>query len=423
MEGLDSISVKVLAPYVHKPLTYIVNLSIRQSIFASRWKIAKLIPVHKGKKLPTNLPSSFRPVSLLPTVSKLVERVVAKQIMSYMIRSKQLNISQHAYRSNHGTSSAICQLLENLYEATDSNQIATILAVDQSAAFDTVKHEYLIKKLGKYNCGENTLKWITSYLSFRSQYVHIGGKSSMMKPVHSGVPQGSIIGPLLYIIYTNELCDVMRVRYNCQHLPDNQDFLFGHSCNTCGAITGYADDTTLISKSNSRGLNQTKLKEGLDSLEKFITTNCLAINRSKTTIAEVMVGQKRVKTAGSPPTLEELDKDGKVKVIKCIKEVRLLGTTIQDNLSWGAHLESGSDALLPQVRKSIGILKHIGKIMPTRSKKLVAEGIILSRLIYMIAIWGGTTIRNTEKAQALVNNVARFITGKGKKTSTLNLMK
>ena len=98
--------------------------------------------------------------------------------MSFMIKSKQLNISQHAYRANHSTSSAICQLLESLYEATDTNKIATVLAIDQSAAFDTVKHEILIEKMKKYNCGVNTMKWITSYLSYRSQYVYIGGKSS-----------------------------------------------------------------------------------------------------------------------------------------------------------------------------------------------------------------------------------------------------
>ena len=311
IEGLDSISLKVIAPYVYKPLTYLVNLSIRKCVFASKWKIAKLVPVHKGKKLPHNLPSSYRPVSLLPTVSKLVERLVTKQVMNFMIKSKQMNISQHAYRANHSTSSAICQLLESLYEATDSNNIATILAIDQSAAFDTVKHELLIKKLKKYNCGENTLRWITSYLSYRSQYVYIGGKSSSMKPVHSGVPQGSIIGPLLYIIYTNEICDVMRIKQNCQHLPDNLEYLFGHSCNECGMITSYADDTTLINRSNSRTQNQRKLIEGLDSLETFCNNNSLTINRSKTTISEVMVGQKRVRTSGNPPTLTEVDRKWK----------------------------------------------------------------------------------------------------------------
>ena len=112
-----------------------------------------------------------------------------------------------------------------------------------------------------------------------------------------------------------------------------------------------------------------------------------------------------------------------MKVIRSKDEVRLLGTTVQDNLSWGAHLETGADALFPQLRKSIGILKHIGKNMPMKSKKLVADGIIMSRMRYMISMWGGTTLRNTEKAQTLVNTIARFITGSNRRTSTINLMK
>ena len=117
-----------------------------------------------------------------------------------------------------------------------------------------------------------------------------------------------------------------------------------------------------------------------------------------------------------------MDKDGNVKLINCKQEVRLLGTTIENNLSWGAHLETGGDALLPQIRKTIGILKHLGKNMPRTSKKLIADGIIMSRLRYMIAMWGGTSLRNSNRAQTLVNTVARFITGRNRRTSTRKLM-
>ena len=422
VEGLDSISLKLLAPFIFKPLTFIANLSIQKSQYPMKWKTAKIVPIHKGKNKPKNLTSSYRPISLLPTISKLIERLVQKQLMKFMTNSKQININQHAYRSSHSTTSAICQLADELYTATDNNLMSTLLAVDQSSAFDTVDHCILLKKLEKYNCSQKTVEWLKNYLNFRTQFVSIGGKSSVMKPVTRGVPQGSILGPLLYVIYTNELSECMRQSSNCQHVNNDQEYLFGTNCSTCGVIISYADDSTLTFSSNSRPNNQIKLKEGLDNLENFLTSNKLAINRSKTTISEVMIGQKRARTPGNPPTLSERDADRTMKIIECQQEVRLLGATLTDNITWTAHIETGEEALLPAIRKTLGILKHIGRAIPTKSKKILAEGLIVSRLRYLISIWGGTSERNLSRTQALLNNTARLITNKGRRTSTIELM-
>ena len=422
IEGLDSITLKVLAPLIYKPLTHICNLSIRKSLFISKWKIAKIVPIYKGKNKPRNQLGSYRPVSLLPVVAKIVERLIQKQLMQHMIKSKQMNTNQHAYRANHSTTSAICQLADNIYQATDSNMIATLLAVDQSAAFDTVDHSILLRKLRLYNCSLETVAWFRSYLSFRSQFVLIGGKRSNMKTVSSGVPQGSIVGPLLYSIYTNEMSDTIREKNNCQHVTQDQEHLFSTNCSICGSIVNYADDTTLIMIGNSRESNQNKLRENLNHLNEFLENNKLAINRTKTTIAEIMVGQKRVKLKDQPPTLTERETDGTMKIIKCQTEVRLLGASISDNLLWDAHIETGQDALLPAVRKSLGILRHIGKNIPQKSKKLLTEGLVVSKIRYLIALWGGTSIKNISKAQVLLNDAARFITGKNRRTNTTELM-
>ena len=333
-----------------------------------------------------------------------------------------MNTSQHAYQENLSTSTAICQLSENLFEATDSNQIAVLLAVDQSAAFDTVAHKILIAKLARYNCSKQSLDWFSDYLSNRSQFVSIGGKSSRIKSLVSGVPQGSIIGPILYIIYTNEMSDIMRIKYDCQHLQQDQEFLFGSNCQTCGNITSYADDATLTSISNSRITNQDKLKDGLNEIDKYLSNNKLAINRTKTMISEVMIGQKRARTGGTPPTLEEIEPDGSTKIIKCKSEIKLLGITLQDNITWGAHLETGEEAILPELRRTMGIFRHIGGSIPWRTKKMLIEGKIISRLRYLTAIWGGTTERYLDKTQALLNCAARFISKKDKRTGTQELM-
>ena len=222
MDGLDSISLKVLAPLIYRPLNHIIHLSMRSGIFAAKWKIANIVPVYKGKDKPRKNPTSYRPISLLPVISKITEIIISKQLMKYMTESLQLNTNQHAYRSNHNTTSAICKLADSLYESTDDNMISIILAVDQSAAFNTVDHKILLQKLSKYNCSEQTISWFRSYLQYRTQTVYIRNKLSNMKSIECGVPQGSILGPLLYIIYTNKFSDIMTTENNCNHESQDQ---------------------------------------------------------------------------------------------------------------------------------------------------------------------------------------------------------
>ena len=422
MDGLDAVFLKAVATTVYRPITKLVNMSIRQKIFASRWKIAKILPIHKGKGKPIDSPSSYRPISLLPVISKIVERTIQKQMTNFMITSKQMSTNQHAYRINHSTTSALAQLTDQLYEATDQNLISCLLAVDQSSAFDCVSHQTLLKKLLKYNFDTDTVKWFNSYLSHRTQCVQIGSKLSHMKPVQNGVPQGSVLGPMLYSIYINELPAIMKNKYDCQHTAHNSEYLFGKNCPQCGNIICFADDSTLIFSSNSRILNQMKLVEGLDIIGNFLTANQLSINRTKTTISEIMIGQKRARTPGHPPTLSEFESDGTEKIIKAQSETRLLGANIQDNMSWKAHLDTGEEAMLPEARKKLGILKHLGKQAPKHSRKILADGLVLSKIRYLTPLWGGTSEKNLNAVQTLINNTARFVTGWGRRTSTMDLM-
>ena len=299
LDTIDSTSLKALATYTYKPITYLVNLSIKNNEFAARWKLAKVIPIHKGKDKPTDHPSSFRPISLLSATSKIVERIIHKQLLKYMMETKQLNMNQHSYKPNHSTTSALCQLMDTLYSATDQNLISVLLSVDQSGAFDNVSHQILLKKLTMYNCSNESLKWFRNYLNFRSQCVSIGSKLSKITLVNNGVPQGSILGPLLYIIYTNEMPNILKERENCQHNNTDPEYLFGMNCLTCGMLVCYADDATMVSASNSRTVNQNKLETSLNYIDSFLTSNKLSINRTKTTIAEIMIGQKRAKTPGA----------------------------------------------------------------------------------------------------------------------------
>ena len=209
-DQIDSWSLKLIANHIHTPLRHIINLSIRNKTFASKLKIAKVIPLFKGGKLPKTSPSSFRPISLLPITYKLVERVIQTQLTEFMEKSEKINFNSHAYRKFHSTTTAMLQMSDLIFTATDQNQITVLTTIDESSAFDCVKHDNLVRKLRLYNCSEEVCEWMYNYLSYRTQYVTVGTHSSVMTAVITGVPQGSVLGPLLYSIYTNELSEVIK---------------------------------------------------------------------------------------------------------------------------------------------------------------------------------------------------------------------
>ena len=165
--------------------------------------------------------------------------------------------------------------------------------------------------------------------------------------VDCGVPRGSILGPLLYIICTNQMPYLLKDAHNCQHLEneDDQQYLFGNNCPTCDTIICYTDNATVLLSDKLRTNNQVKLEEGLDLVETFLTSNKLSINRTKMTIAEIIIGQKRARIGGSLPELTEFETDGTTKLIRAEKSCKLLGARIQDNMTWAGEI------ILKQVRK------------------------------------------------------------------------
>ena len=209
-DKIDSKSVKMAAGGIYKQITRLVNMSIRSKKFPNKWKIGKVLPLLKSKEMDPKDPKSYRPITLLATVSKITEKIVQTQIQKHMEKSKMFNTNNHAYRALHSTTTAMMELADMIQENSDNQKISTIIALDQSAAFDCVVHSVLLDKMKIYNFEPDMIEWMRNYLGHRTNYVSIGNKKSAMTMVGQGVPQGSVLGPVLYCIYVNELSEVVR---------------------------------------------------------------------------------------------------------------------------------------------------------------------------------------------------------------------
>ena len=389
LDEIDSVALKPVAEEISGPLLHLINTSLISKRFAQKWKVAKVTPRLKSSELNKLEVSSYRPVAILSTVSKLVERNAQQQLLSYLEETKQMNNSNHAYRSALSTTTTLAEILDEIFQGAEERKKTSILLVDQSSAFDTVEHRILLRKLKAYNVGEDALEWIENYLSNRSQFVAIGGGVSRMTQVTTGVPQGSVIGPLLYAVFTNETTEVVKNK-DCReasHLDRRN--LFSNQCSTCGILSTYADDTTYTVSGNQREENQEKITQTLEKLRKHLNDNKLAINMGKTKTTECMVKQMRGRTRGEPPSLMVEKNPGEWKRIVNSDSSRILGANVQGNLMWSSHLERGEKALFPQVRRHIGMLRSRGKMIPETSRNNIAKGLLLSKMNYLMPLWGG----------------------------------
>ena len=249
-------AVKRCFPVIGPYLLRIVNASVTKGIFPEVWKTAEAVPILKAKG-DAKEPASHRPISLLSHLSKIVEKIVCDQLSRYLSDCKILYHDQYAYRRCHCTEDAVLDAVEWIGQNSEQGEISSITAVDLSKAFDSVDHDVLLNKLGWYGID---LTWFHSYLDGRKQLVR-GGE--VVLPVRFGVPQGSIAGPILFSLFTNDL--------HC-HLPD------------CRVIA-YADDTQLLDHSQPDPHNLASLKRrvenSLETLQCWFSSNSLKMNPEK----------------------------------------------------------------------------------------------------------------------------------------------
>ena len=388
--GYDNISPKMLiqmAGMLHSVLRLIINKSLMTGIFPDKLKIAIVSPIYKGKESDPHEFCNYRPISLLPTISKVFERVVHKQLYEYMNQNNFLNNSQYGFRPKHATEYAAMEFVDKTMSEIENGKIPLSIFLDLSKAFDTLDHTILLNKLHHYGIRGVYLKWFSSYLNDRIQHVTYNGKKSHSQKITTGVPQGSVLGPLLFLIYINDISEASK------HFH---------------AIM-FADDTSLLSTLQTFFTFKPKSNDDITTLGRRISyelslindwlqINKLSLNVDKTKYMIFHNVQKNVSL------YEQLTLEFNGEKIKRTKTFNFLGIVVNEQLTWNSHITHLSSKINPVV----GLLHRLKYQLPTNILKMIYNSLILSRLHYANIIWGGrpsSLIKLNKKALRAIGKV------------------
>ena len=368
-------------------LTHLINLSFRDGIFPDELKIAKVVPLYKAND--PMMFSNYRPVSILPFFSKLFERAMYNRLITFFKRFDLLYKYQFGFRDKYSTYMAMMILLDNITMALDNGDYAIGVFLDFQKAFDTVNHDILLSKLYNYGIRGSAYNWISSYLDNRKQYVTYGTCSSEQKLIKCGVPQGSILGPLLFLVYINDLASVSDLFLSVLFADDSNLFCAGPNLNE------------LILKINDEMVN----------ICDWLNSNKLSLHVGKT---NYMIFSPKGK-----PIIHDEDILINRTTIKRISHVKFLGIIIDDKLSWSDHTRY----IRGKVAKGFGVLLKARKVFNKETLITLYYSMIFPYLSYCIHIWGSAYQCHLKDLTILQKRIVRVISGVPPMTHTDPLFK
>lgn len=374
--GSDNIPVILLQWASHliaKLLANIFNGLVELGVYPDDLKIAKVTPLHKnGDKSDVD---NFRPISVLTQINKVFEKLIHVRLMDFINQHKILKNYQFGFRKGHNTAHGINHLNEQILKNLEKKKVCAMLFIDLKSAFDTVDPTILIKKLDHYGIRGNVLSLLASYLSGRKQYIKSGDIESSLLPLLCGVPQGSVLGPLLFILYINDI-----------------------SNNSSFERSLYADDAAMLLADTKLKLLKRSVNRELSHLHEWLIVNKLTLNLSKTKYMLVAninkityKDRKKFKLTIGKYTLHEVEK------------IKYLGVILDNNLNWIPHI----DYLVTKLSQVAGVLFKVRNHLSLKSRIMIYNGLAGSYLNYGIVAWGAASI---SRLQTVQDRLVRYMT-------------
>jgi len=362
---------KTCADLLYSIIARLFNMSVSSGVFPTCLKSARVIPVFKSGD--PKLPGNYRPISNLSIMSKIFEKIMSSKLNAFLKSNNILFSGQFGFRKNCSTADAVLEFIDNVNNTLDHKMCMVTVFLDFSKAFDTVRHEVLIDKLDHLGVRGLALEWFASYLCDRNQYVEVSGASSDLRVIRSGVPQGSVLGPILFLLYINDM----------NKCSDRLDFVH------------FADDTTVYASNSDICALSRRVNEGLSRIYDWLCSNRLSINISKTC---TMVMSDMLHCDLPNIRINNMN-------IDIVKEAKFLGVIIDSGLTFKAHV----DCMCRKISRNIGMMNRVSSLISTNAKKSIYFCLIYSYVIYCIAVWGRSSLGNCKQVERLLHKAAKIV--------------
>ena len=374
LDGIPARFVKDSAPIIAEPLSHIINLSIIQGVVPDDLKTARVVPIYK-KNDKTDV-GNYRPVSILSIISKIMEKAIYDQLEQHLVKKQLLYDFQSGFRHGFSTDTCLVNLTDFIRLQMDKGHLVGMLLLDLQKAFGTVNHSILLMKLQAIGLSNSALSWFRSYLSDRQQLVEISGTRSSSKRISCGVPQGSILGPLLFLIYVNDMSAVVKNK-----------------------LLLYADDSAILVSAKNKSDIEIRLSEDLQSISQWLICNKLSLHLGKT--ESILFGSKQRLKSNS-----NLNIQCNGHTIGSTSSVKYLGATLDQSLSFDIMARS----IIKKANDRLKFLYRKSSFLTQYTKRLLINSLIQCHFDYASSAWfNGLTQELKNKLQVTQNKLVRFV--------------